>query len=123
MIPRYSCQNGVMGMIPQELTPQIQRTRQILIAFKHSILSRIAQSYHALKSLYLRTYHIISFDAQTIKHIEYHRSSRGLTMRTANYDTNLILGLLIQIFRERIYLQPQLTSTNQLRIIFASMHA
>ena len=42
MIPRDTRQDSYMRMVPQKLTAQIQRTRQVLVALKNGVLGRVA---------------------------------------------------------------------------------
>ena len=111
-----------MRVIPEEFTAQVKRTGQVLITFKDRILSRIAQTHHSLKALYLRTNHIIGFYAETVQHVENHGRSGCLSVRATYDDTNLVFRLLVEIFRERVNLQSQFACFHQFGIIFPSMH-
>ena len=122
VIPRNTGQNSYMRVVPKEFGTQVQRRGQILIALKNSVFRCVAQTHHALKTLYLRTYHIIGFDTQALQHIENHRRGRCLSVTTTYDDANLILRLLVQVLGEGVYLNPQFPCTHQLRIVFAGMH-
>ena len=112
MIPRDTRKNSYVRVIPKELGPQIQRTRQILITLKNSVLGSVGETYHPLKTLYLCAYHVVGFDAKAVEHIKNHRGGGRLAVRTAYHDTDLVFGLLVQVLGEGVYLQPQLARTH-----------
>ena len=122
MIPGDAGEDSYMRVVPKEFGTQVERTGQILISFKDGVLGSIAEAYHSFEALYLRTYHIIGFNTEALKHIEDHRSGGRLTVRAAYDNTDLVLGLLVQVFGEGIDLEAQFPCFYQFGVVFASMH-
>ena len=123
MIPRDAGQNSYMRMVPKKFGPQVEWGSEILVALKNRVFGGVGQAYHAFETLNLRTHHIIGFDAEALQHIEDHRSGGRLAVTAAYDDTDLILGLLVQVFGEGVNLQSQFPCFHQFGIIFAGMHA
>ena len=70
----------------------------------------------------MRTDHVVGFDAEAVQYIEDHGGRGRLTVRAAYNDTDLILGLLIEVLGEGVYLDAQLTCADQFGIVLASVH-
>ena len=122
MVPCDTGEDSYMRVVPEEFRSQIEWGGQVLITLKDGVFGRVAEAYHALKALNLRTHHIIGFDTEAVEHIEDHRSGGGLSVTAAYHDADLVLRLLVEVLGEGVDLEPQLAGPHQLRIILASVH-
>ena len=104
MIPRYTRQDSYMRVIPQEFRAQVERGSEVLIALEDRVFGGVGEPYHTLEALYLRAYHIVRLDTQTVEYIEDHGGRGGLAVRTADYDADLVFRLLVEVLGERVYL-------------------
>ena len=112
MVPSNAGENSYMRVVPKELGPQVERGGEVLITLKDRILGSVGEAYHAFEAFYLCAYHVVCFNTEALEHIKNHARRGGLTMRTAYYDANFVLGLLVQVFGERVNLQSQLAGAD-----------
>ena len=102
MIPGDAGEDGYVGVVPKELGSEIERGSEVLIALEDGVLGGVGEPYHPLEALYLRAYHIIGFDAETVKDVEDHGGRGGLAVRAAYDNADLVFRLLVEVLREGV---------------------
>ena len=123
MVPSDACQDSNIRVIVKEFRAAVSRGGQVFVAFEDSHLGGLAKADHSLEALDLSADHIVEVHAALAEDVHNHSRRRRLAVATAYDDTLLVGRLFVEVFREGVYLQTELLSAEEFRIVWEGVPA